>query len=229
MSLFDRLLGKTRDAALHARRAELEGDLPRAARLWAEAERADEAARVTLLRGDGELDSGKRLQLYVQAVALAPEGHAVRDIARRKRALLSLAIAREGATSAAARLDLLDAGKELEALRGHDPRAAEAYALAGDLEAETRALVGGGEIERLEDLLDRDRESARRERERVGGSAEIERLIAHGQRREALTRADALAAAAHGEPSAAKPSTPELSGRGERSGRAQRSSSTARR
>jgi hypothetical protein len=194
VSFFDRLLGKTREAAVAARRAELEGDLVRASRLWAEADRADEAARVTLLRGDGELDSGKRLQLYVQAVALAPEGHAVREIARRKRALLSLGIAREGTTSAAARLDLLEAGKELEAL-GEATRAAEAYALAGDLEGEARALASGGEIERLEDVLDRDRERARNERARQGGFAEVDRLLSHGRRREALVRADALALA----------------------------------
>src|ERR1700723_694598 len=83
VSLLDRLFGKTRAAATAARRAELEGDLPRAALLWAEADRADEAARVILLRGDAETDSAKRFQLYVQAVALAPEGNAVRDIARR--------------------------------------------------------------------------------------------------------------------------------------------------
>ncbi len=192
VSFLDRLLGKTRDAAVAARRAELEGDLERAAHLWAEADRADEAARVTLLRGDGELDSAKRLQLYVQAVSLAPEGHAVRDIARRKRALLSLGIAREGATSAAARLDLMDAAKELESL-GDATHAAEAYALAGDIEGEARALVGGGEIERLEDVLDRDRDRSRNERERVSGHAEIDRLIANGRRREALARAEAIA------------------------------------
>jgi hypothetical protein len=174
-----------------ARRAELEGDLPGAALLWAEAERADEAARVTLLRGDAEIESGKRLQLYVQAVSLAPEGHAVRDIARRKRALLALGIAREGATSAAARLDLVEAGKELEAL-GEAMHAAEAYALAGDIEGETRALVGGGEIERLEGVLDRDRDRARSERERQAAHTEIDRLIANGQRREALARAEAM-------------------------------------
>ncbi len=194
VSFFERLLGKTRDLAVAARRAELEGDLPRAARLWAEADRTDEAARVTLLRGDAELDSARRLQFYVQAVALAPEGHAVRDIARRKRALLSLGIAREGATSAAARLDLVEAGRELEAL-GDATHAAEAYALAGDLEGETRALVGGGEIERLEDVLDRDHRRTRTERERQGGHTEVDHLLAAGQRREALARAEALAVA----------------------------------
>ncbi|MGO8992034.1 MAG: FHA domain-containing protein [Polyangiaceae bacterium] len=196
VSFFDRLFGKARAAALAARRAELEGDLPRAALLWAEADRADEAARVTLLRGDGELDSAKRLQLYVQAVSLAPEGHAIRDIARRKRALLALGIARtsEGATSAAARLDLLDAGAELEAL-GDATQAAEAYALAGDVESEARALVGGGEIDRLEDVLERDRLRSRGERLRHDAHTELDRLLASGRRREALARAEALTAA----------------------------------
>jgi hypothetical protein len=193
VSLFDRISGKTRKGAALARRAELEGDLPRAAHLWVEAGRADEAARVTLLRGDAELDGGKRLQLYVQAVSLAPEGHAVRDLARRKRALLTLGLARDGATSAAVRLDLLEACKELEAL-GDAAHAAEAYALVGDVEGEARALVEGGEIERLEDVLDRDRDRAKIARDRQGGHADVDRLLANGQRREALARAEALAA-----------------------------------
>ncbi len=90
----------------------------------------------------GSSTAASRLLLYVQAVSLAPEGHAVRDIARRKRALLALGVAREGTTSAAARLDLLDACKDLEAL-GESTGAAEGYALVGDVEGEARALVEG--------------------------------------------------------------------------------------
>jgi FHA domain len=203
VSLFDRLFGKSRAAATAARRAELEGDLPRAALLWAEADRADEAARVTLLRGDAEVDSAKRFQLYVQAVALAPGGHAVRDIARRKRALLALGIAREGATSAAARLDLLEAARELEAL-GDATHAADAYALAGDLEGEARALVEGGEIDRLEHVLDRDRDRARTERLSHDAHGELDRLLASGKRRAALALAEELTARARGDVAAAE-------------------------
>jgi pSer/pThr/pTyr-binding forkhead associated (FHA) protein len=179
--------------AAAARRAELEGDLPRAARLWAEADRADEAARVTLVRADGATDSAERLRLYVQAVALAPEGSGVRDVARRKRALLAVAIAREGATSAAARLDLAFAAQELEAL-GAAAEAAEAYALAGDTEGQARALVQGGDIEQLEDVLERDHLESRTARRRHDAHAEIERLLGTGRRREALARAEAWVA-----------------------------------
>ncbi|HEY2513303.1 MAG TPA: FHA domain-containing protein [Polyangiaceae bacterium] len=190
MSVFDRWFGKSAGGAIEARRAELEGDLPRAAHLWAEAGRADEAARVMLLRGDAEAESTRRLQFYVQAVALAPPGHAIRDIARRKRALLALEMAKGGAvTSAAGRRDLLDAGHELEAL-GETASAAQAFGLAGDVEGQTRALVKGGEIEQLEDVLERDRDRSRGERERLEASMDIERLLASGLRREALERAE---------------------------------------
>jgi len=198
VSLFDRLFGKTREAAMLARRAELEGDLARAAQLWAEADRSDEAARVMLLRGDAEADSLRRLSHYVQAAALAPEGHAIRNIARKKRALLALGIARAGVSSAAARQDLLSAGQELEEL-GETAHAAEAYALAGDLEGETRALVQGGEVERLEDMLDRDQDRARGERRQREAAREIDRLLASGERREALARAEELVAAGIGD------------------------------
>jgi hypothetical protein len=117
----------------------------------------------------------------------------VRDLARRKRALLTLGLARDGATSAAVRIDLLEACKELEAL-GDAAHAAEAYALVGDVEGEARALVEGGEIERLEDVLDRDRDRAKVVRDRQGGHADVDRLLSNGQRREALARAEALAA-----------------------------------
>jgi hypothetical protein len=193
--LFDRFSGKGRDAAVAARRAELEGDLATAARHWAEAGRAEDAARVTLLRGDAETDGGKRLQHYVQAVALAPEGSEVRTAARRKRALLAVAIARGGAMTATARLDLAFAAQELEAL-GASTDAAEAYALAGDAEGEARALVQAGEIERLEDVLDREERKARGERQRHAAHGEVQRLLSSGRRREALARAEAWVAGA---------------------------------
>jgi hypothetical protein len=195
VSVFDRFwprMGKARDLATAARRAELQGDLARAAQLWADADRADEAARVMLLRGDAEPSTSLRLQHYVQAVALAPPGHAVRDIARRKRALLALGVARQGATSAAARQDLLEAALELESL-GEHVHAADAYALAGDVEGEARALVQGGEVDRLEDVLGRDRDRTSAERRRQTTSLEIERLLSGGDRRLALVKASAAA------------------------------------
>jgi hypothetical protein len=168
--------------------------------LWAEAERPDEAARVMLLRGDAEVSSEKRLEHYVQAVALTRDlargpsgaGPTVRDIARKKRALLAMEMVKDGAATAAARLDLHEAARELEAV-GEPIQAAEAYRLAGDVDGEARALVAAGEVDRLEDLLTRDQGRARTEREQQAAHGEIERLLAAGCRRRALQRAEALA------------------------------------
>ena len=190
--VFERLFGKHREAAVLARRAEVDGDLARAAQLWMDAGQAHEAARVMVMRGDVELDSGKRLQHYVQAIALAPSKHPVRAEARRKRALLAIEMARSGATSAAARRDLIDAASELEAL-GEAAQAAEAYAIAGDIAGEARSLVEAGDVEKLEDVLTRDNERERGERASRDSFAEIDRLVASGERREAIARARATA------------------------------------
>ncbi len=191
-AVFDRLFGKSRDAAVLAQRAEVAGDLARAVQLWVDAGQAQEAARVMVMRGDVELDSAKRLQHYVQAITLAPEAHAVRAEARRKRALLAIEMARSGVTSAAARRDLIDAASELEAL-GEAARAAEAYAIAGDVEGEARSLVEAGEVEKLEDVLTRDNERERGERASRDSFAEVDRLVAGGERRQAIARARATA------------------------------------
>src|SRR4051794_31346423 len=118
MGVFDRLFNvfaKGQEVTA-ARKAELRGDLARAQELWAEAERPDEAARVMLLRGDGEGDVRQRLAFYTQAAAIAPDGHEVKRLARKKRAELAVAIASEHALSAVARHDVLEAAKELEAI-----------------------------------------------------------------------------------------------------------------
>ena len=59
-----------------AKQAELRGDLARAVELYGLAGAPDEAARVMILRGDAETDGRVRLQYYVQAAAMAPEGRA---------------------------------------------------------------------------------------------------------------------------------------------------------
>ena len=90
----------------------------------------------------------------------------------------------------AARQDLIDAAEDLEAL-GDAARAAEAYGLAGDVEGEARALVGAGDVEKLEEVLERDHA-------RDGGAdcagrsaRRFDRLVARGERREALAKARA--------------------------------------
>ena len=196
MSVFDRLrrLGAARDEVA-ARRAELRGDLSRAAQLWAEADRPGEAARVMLLRGDGESDARQRLQHYTQAVAMAPEGQEVRRVARKKRAQLVITMASGGAISAALRQDVRDAAADLEALG--DPtdlaRAAEAFAMVGDVEGEARALTAAGDVDGLEELLTRAHVRDRGARRVSDAGSEISMLVSSGRRREALALADALA------------------------------------
>jgi hypothetical protein len=187
---FELLPGSGRVQA--ARRAELRGDLARAAELWGLAERPEEAARVMLLRGDAETDPGARMQHYVQAVALAPRGHAIRREGRIKRALLTIAIASSGALSASARRDLLAAAKDLEDV-DEPERAAEAYRAAQDYEGEARALASAGDVDKLEKLLSVEEEKERRQRRRQEGYSEVDLLMSSGRRREALACALELA------------------------------------
>jgi hypothetical protein len=185
--LFGRKLGGTRTLA-KARAAELRGELGQAAALFAQAGRLDEASRVMLLRGDGEMDPAGRLRHYVQALATAPPGTTAQTDARRKHATLVLAIAAGETVTPALRQDLLQAGRDLEAI-GEPDKAAEAYARAGDVEGEARALARAGDVEKLDALLleqqGRDRETlARRE-----AHEEVLALVASGRRREAVAMA----------------------------------------
>jgi hypothetical protein len=190
--MFD-AFGKGRKVAA-ARKAELKGDLANAAVLFAEAGDLGEAARVMILRGDSEPDREKRVQHYTQAAATAPQGHEVRALAMKKRALLVIALAGEagGPASGGARHDLLEAARDLESV-GEQEHAAQAYARAGDTEGEARALAQAGDVEKLETLLTEQQSKEREERRRHDAFAEIELLVASGRRREAIAAADALA------------------------------------
>jgi hypothetical protein len=182
--LLSKLFGRGSGHAHQARAAELRGDLAQAAALFAEAGRLDEAARVMILRGDAEADAASRLRHYTQAAATAPEGSAALRHARKKRALLVVAMAADAPVTATLRADLLDAGRELEAI-GQPDRAAEAYARAGDVEGEARALARAGEIDKLDALLleaqGRDRDVIARQ----NAQEEMSVLVATGRRREA--------------------------------------------
>jgi hypothetical protein len=200
MGLFDRLF-RRRGALSDARRAELRGDLPRAAELWAEAGRLDEVARIMLLRGDAEPDPRQRLQHFTQAVATAPARSRVAKQARAKRASLTIALAGDGTVSAAMRKDLLEAARDLEEV-GEADRAAEAYALVRDTVGEARALVQAGQVERLETLLTAEQSKTSGERLRSQAHGEIETLTMTGRRREALAAAERLTQGATVDPSA---------------------------
>lgn len=190
MAFFDRLFGQGRKVAA-ARAAELRGDLSRAAELYGEAGQNAEAARIMVLRGDAETDPRSRLQFFAQAAQLAPEGTEHHKSARMKRAELLLAIAGDAAVSAVARHEVLDAARDLEAI-GEPLRAAEAYARAGDKEAEARALQAAGDVERLEFLLSMEQSKERISRAREDLSKDVDLLVASGRRREALAALDEL-------------------------------------
>lgn len=192
MGIFDRFFGKGRDAHA-AQKAELRGDLEKAAELWGEAGQPAEAARVMILRGDAETDARRRMVHYTQALATAPEGNPIKDEARVKRAELLVAQLGGGAISATLRRDLLGAAADLE--KANKPsRAAEVYAMAGDAEGEARALAQAGDVERLEFLLTDQQTKDRAARARTEAAAKVELLLAEGKRREALAAAEALAA-----------------------------------
>ena len=188
MSVFDRLFGKGGDVR-NAKRAELRGDLEKAAELYGIAGAPEEAARVMILRGDAETDARVRMKHYTQAVATAPEGSAVRDDARKKRAALLVAQFGGSALSESAKRELRGAAGELLAL-GDATRAAEAYKLAGDAEGQAKALAQAGDVESLEELLSEQQDKERLARERQNVHGDVEMLASSGRRREALAAAE---------------------------------------
>ncbi len=193
MGVFDRLFGKSRDVRV-AKRAELRGELEKAVELYGLAGAPEEAARVMILRGDAETDMRLRMRHYTQAVATAPEGHAVRDEARRKRAALLVAQFGGGALSENARRELRGAGQELLDV-GDATQAAEAYKLAGDADGEAKALAQAGDVESLELLLSEQEKKDRADRAQKEAHAEVEMLVQSGRRREALAAAEKWLAA----------------------------------
>lgn len=190
MAFFERIFGKGRQAAA-ARTAELRGDLPRAAELFGEAGQPDEAARVMILRADGETDARAKLQFLAQAAQLAPAESDRRKEARVRRAELLLALAGDASVSAVARHEVIEAARDLEAV-GEPLKAAEAFARAGDKEGEARALQAAGDVERLEFLLSSEQFKERISRARDDRTKDVDLMIECGRRREALAALDEL-------------------------------------
>ncbi len=188
MGVFDRFLGKGREIR-EAKRAELRGDLAKAAELYGLAGAPDEAARVMVLRGDAETDLRLKMQHYTQALSVAPEEHDVKKEARKKRAELVLSQFPAGAASPQVKREIHGAAKDLE-LAGELARAAEVYALIGDTDGEARALAGSGEVDKLEHLLSSQQAVDRATRARTEIHAEVEMMMATGRRREALAAAE---------------------------------------
>lgn len=191
MSLIDRFFGKGR-LLRAARRAELAGDLGRAAELFGEAGATTDAARVLVARSDAELEPKARLALLGRAIELGPTGSAPRDEARRRRAAFFLELAESGALPLGMKDDLRRAAADLESL-GEPKRAADAYRLLGDDEGRTRALVASGDVEELEFALHEDATADRDARDLRSGIARADTLLAGGERRAALAELEALA------------------------------------
>jgi hypothetical protein len=190
MGVLEKLFGR---GAAAAQKAEARGELARAAELWLEAQRPDEAARVMILRGDAEPDARARLQHYTQAAATAPATHETRKRAVSKRSELVVSMAGPTALSAVARRDVQAAAQDLEEI-GEALRAAEAYRLIGDAEGEARALAAAGEVDKLEELLAGQHAREREARRQVDLVADLDVQLASGRRREALSLAEELAA-----------------------------------
>jgi hypothetical protein len=190
MAFLDRIFGKGRQAAA-ARTAELRGDLVRAAELFGEAGQPEEAARVMILRADGETDPRSKLQFLAQAAQLAATGGERHKEARLRRAELLLALAGDASVSAVARHEVIEAARDLEAI-GEPLKAAEAFARAGDKEGQARALQAAGDVERLEFLLSTEQFNERVSRARDDRTKDIDLMISCGRRREALAALDDL-------------------------------------
>lgn len=152
VGLFDFFGGTwTRESrnARAARAKERAGDLVAAGELFVEAGLLDEAARVLLLRADAEKALDKRIALCAAASRTATDPE-VRRRALARKARLALDVLRDGPVHP--RGELQGVARELEEV-GELEWAAEAFALAGDGEAEIRVLTAAGAIERLEARL----------------------------------------------------------------------------
>lgn len=169
-------------AAAEARALELEGQLARAADVYATAGLGDDAARVLLLRSEAEVEPERRLALCLRAAEVATsEASRKGALARKARIALDVAIARKVALPS----ELTRIAAELEEA-GDPERAADAYALAGDHDGEVRALTAAGAIDRLEDRLRTAETVARRDRAQRDVLAKLKDLEACSERREAL-------------------------------------------
>jgi hypothetical protein len=181
-----RLFDKKKRKEARARNKELGGDLDAAIELYVEAELNDDAARVLLLKADGVRDLDKRMVLCAQAARVGDGSEHGREAQKRK-ALLGYDLVK-GAGGTTMHGELSRAAAELEAV-GAWEQAAEAFALAGDVESEIRVLKDAGAIERLEERLRQTSLDARRERDLAQLLRRMKDLDLIAERREAIKSA----------------------------------------
>ena len=160
----------------------MRGELDRALQLYLDAGLDQEAARLLLTRAERTADPLERLGLLGRARDLSTGE--TRDLLSRRCAERRLELCKQ-------RLLRLTS-VELDELAGELRRldspalAAEAHALAGNVEDQARALVEAGAIERLESVLDADRRQSTQALAAKQRALEAHDLDRSGRRREAL-------------------------------------------
>ena len=195
MSLFDRLWSKSKHESRRAREAherESAGDLGGAADLYSEAGLGDEAARVLLLRADAETSAERRIAFCALAARRAESDELRRRALGRKALCAFDTLRRSGGSFLES--EVLAVAAELEEA-GELDRAADAYALGGDPDAEVRVLTAAGAIDRLEARLRRTEETTRSQREEEQRLRRIGDLDRTAERRAALELCAAALAA----------------------------------
>ena len=139
MGFFDRFVPRsqrTNRQVKAARAKEMSGDLADAVDLYQEAGLPDEAARVLLMRADGERSAEKRIALLALA-AYTAQSEEIKKKAGGRKALVSFDVLR-GRGGSFLKSEVLAVARELEEAGELEP-AADAYALAGDNDGEIRA------------------------------------------------------------------------------------------
>lgn len=186
-----------------ARALEGRGEFRAAATLYVEIGLPFEAGHALVHAGERASTDAERDAAWIDALRVLPESAGdVRRSVERKLGRSALARARQaGVAGAAERERLTEAAARLERGRAF-AEAADAWALLGSRDDEARCLELGGEVERLEALL----ESANRSDAEV---ARIRRLVSEAELAEELGNREA-ARAARREAVALAPGDPDL-------------------
>lgn len=184
VGLFDRFTRGRR--AKSARAKELSGQLAEAVSLYVEAGLPDEAARVLLLRADAESMPEQRIA-FCDLAARTAKDETLRKSALGRKALISFDVVRSR-PGTPLRSELARVARDLEEA-GLLERATEAYALAGDAEAEVRMLTEMGAIEQLEERLKASNTESRKARIIADARSRVADLDRMAERRAALEAA----------------------------------------
>jgi len=186
MGLLNRLLDRLGRARASGRGASLEarGRLEDAFQAYREGGQPAEAARVMVAIAQAESDPSRRLAMLALATSCAPAGSPERADAMRRRAMLSLDLARQSPGSLLPS-ELRQLAEELEA-SGVIREAAEVRGMMGDLDSRARLLAACGAIDALESTLaaERDLRTSKTTREQTWNR--IRDLAALGRRLEAI-------------------------------------------